>query len=296
MFPPKSAVLRRQGLRQNYLTQMGKLKDLAYASLGAGAIVIGEVGLPFDINSRHAYRTGDYTKQHQLLDALINAMEKLAWIHAVGTTTRTTESRTGRVNYEDFSLPMGSSRGRALKPDFRNAAHESDELYRGGRCLESIVRPYAVKVAGEQMYTSLTWRRSSSRSTGTTLPTTASRVTEIFLPAYHYRHKRFSITTTTPETLFNAELQTLYVTHTDTRPGVLHKLKIELDDPHAHRLDRLRQRETKLGKGARGEGNAGQVRAGRSGVGMGGGGLAQVVSLGVVGVVLVGLLMLADYH
>ena len=270
MFLPKALYLGVQGLRKNYLTQLGKIKELAHASLGRVPIVVGEVGLPFDINARHAYRTGDYTKQHEILDALIGAMQTLALGFTLWNYNPDNRVEYGDGwNFEDFSItngdcvdPCDGARERGgktlgLKQDFRNAAHEHDPLYRGGRGLDVIIRPYAVKLAGiqvfitfdvETLFFEVHWQNlcgvdsSITKDDSKEEQDARERTTEIFLPAYHYRDKRFSITTTDGETVFNAELQTLFVQHTDTRPGVVHKLKIELDDPQAHKRARLRQR------------------------------------------------------
>ncbi|EST08057.1 Glycoside hydrolase, family 5 [Kalmanozyma brasiliensis GHG001] len=296
MFLPKALYFGVQGLRKNYLVQMSKIKELALASLGSVPIIIGEVGLPFDINARTAYRTGDYTKQSQLLDALINAMEQLGLGFTLWNYNPANRVAYGDGwNFEDFSFTNGDLPDHpTLRSDFRNASHEDDELYRGGRCLESIIRPYAVKVAGEQVYTSfdveslffeVQWKNSSTTST----------VTEIFLPGYHYKNRRFSITTSDCETRFDAELQTLYVEHKDTRAGVVHKLKIELEDAHGHKLERLRERR-KLVKPEGMVERVGSWMPESVVLAWEGLTLEQVVSLTVIAAVLVGMLMLADYH
>ncbi|SPC62692.1 uncharacterized protein UHOD_05824 [Ustilago sp. UG-2017b] len=259
MFLPKALYFGAEGLKRNYLEQLSKMKDLAYASLGNVPILIGEVGLPFDINARHAYKTGDYSKQHEILDALISGMEKLGLGFTLWNYNPDNRVAYGDGwNYEDFSFINGDHTHEddkaagvvELKPDFRNAQHEDDELYRGGRGLETIIRPYAVKVAGVQEYTHFDVKTLFFEVHWRNLPQPdseegkdeKSKITEIFIPSYHYRHKRFSITTTDCETKFNAELQTLFVKHSDTRAGAVHKLKIELDDPQQHRRERIRQR------------------------------------------------------
>lgn len=262
MFLPKALYFGARGLRKNYTAQMGRIKELARASLGNVPIVVGEVGIPFDINGKHAYKTGDYSKQHELIDALISAMEKLALGFTLWNYNPDNRVEYGDGwNFEDFSMTNGdhehadSSAGGTpgLQPDFRNAAHEEDPLYRGGRALEVIIRPYAVKVAGtlvettfdvDTLFFEVHWKNPSkpTRVEESEEDEKKRRTTEIFVPAYHYRHKRFSITTTDAETVFDAELQTLFVTHKDTRPNAVHKLKIELEHPQAHRVHRLRER------------------------------------------------------
>lgn len=38
--------------------------------------MIGEIGIPYDINDAHCYKTGDYRKHVELVDAMISALEK----------------------------------------------------------------------------------------------------------------------------------------------------------------------------------------------------------------------------
>lgn len=309
MFLPKALYWGVEGLKKNYLAQLGKIKELANASLGLVPILVGEVGLPFDINGRYAYRTGDYTKQHEILDALIAAMEKLGLGFTLWNYNPDNRVAYGDGwNYEDFSFTNGDHEDategeKGLKPDFRNAAHEHDPLYRGGRGLEVIIRPYAVKVAGVQTYTHFDVKRLFFEvHWKNTSPPLAlgekevvgekARTTEIFIPSYHYKTKRFSITTTDCETEFNAELQTLFVKHTDTRMGVMHKLKIELEDPEAHRRERVRKKRELV----KPEGLAGRLgrMVVREGVKVWWDGLSagQVRSMVVVAlVVLVGLMV-----
>ncbi|KAJ9474031.1 putative Ergosteryl-beta-glucosidase (putative) [Pseudozyma hubeiensis] len=300
-FPLTSLYFGPRGLKKNYLAQLQTIKDLAYASLGTVPMVIGEVGLPFDLNHKHAYRTGDYTKQHELMDALISAMEKLGLGFTLWNYNPDNRVEYGDGwNFEDFSITNGdASSNTALKPDFRNAGHEEDDLYKGGRVLDVIIRPYAVKVAGVQVYTEFdvetlffeVYWKNFPHSSGSD----RSLVTEIFLPAYHYKNQRFSITTTDAETTFNAELQTLFVKHTDTRPGVVHKLKIELEDPQAHKRWRLQQKR-KLIKAQGVVDGVGRLVPDGVVLWWNGVSWGQVWSVVIIGlVVLVGLCM-ADHH
>ena len=38
--------------------------------------LIGEIGIPYDINDARCYKTGDYRKHVELVDAMIGALEK----------------------------------------------------------------------------------------------------------------------------------------------------------------------------------------------------------------------------
>ncbi len=104
----QSAVLWRFRPEKNYTVQLARIKELAYASLGIVPIVIGEVGIPFDINARYAYRTGDYSKQHELMGALISAMEQLGLGFTLWNYNPDNRVEYGDGwNFEDFSFTNG---------------------------------------------------------------------------------------------------------------------------------------------------------------------------------------------
>ena len=43
--------------------------------MGAHPCIFGEIGIPFDLDDKYAYRTGDYRSQLQALDANCFALE-----------------------------------------------------------------------------------------------------------------------------------------------------------------------------------------------------------------------------
>ncbi|PWZ03638.1 glycoside hydrolase [Testicularia cyperi] len=261
MFVLKALYFGAKALRRNYSTQLRTLLEYATASLGQVPVVIGEVGIPFDINGRFAYRTGDYGKQRELMDALISAMED----HGLGYTlwNYNPDNRVAYGdgwNFEDFSITNGDTHPHEqIKQDYRNAPHADDPLYAQGRVLDVVIRPYAVKVAGlpirshfdaESLTYELEWQNPPSSNQGggggdgggdekKQEDDVRANTTEIFLPAYHYKGLEFGILTSDAEYTFNAELQSLFVQHADMRPNVRHKLRIELRDPRAYQLSRI---------------------------------------------------------
>jgi len=97
----------------SYLLQLRNIVSNAQLSLGDVPVLIGEVGVPFDINNRKAFLTGNYEKQAQLMFALVEAVRVLhfslrciahsccRWRRTAsatrcGTTIRTTQWSTGQ--------------------------------------------------------------------------------------------------------------------------------------------------------------------------------------------------------
>lgn len=225
MFILKALYFGARGLRKNYKKQIGTIVARGRESLGDGVpVLIGEVGIPFDINARESFTTGRYDKQRQLMDGLIGAMED----NMVGFTlwnynpANTFEYGDG-WNKEDFSIiNCEETAGKVpVYSDYRNKSHEDDELYRGGRTLDVLIRPYAVKTAGkpirshwdcETLQYNYEWSSVASEEIGERLA--KSFLTEIFVPAYHY-DKNISVKVSNGRWSFDKERQTLYVWHDD---------------------------------------------------------------------------------
>lgn len=157
--------LGAEGLKKNYEKQIATLVEHGRTSLGAVPTVIGEVGIPFDINNGDALQTGDYAKHIELYDALIEAMEKSQVAFTLWNYNPDNSVAHGDGwNKEDFSVVCNDSAAldahndavaRGMSPDSAedstsdsNAKWDMDALHLGGRALTAIIRPYAVKVAG----------------------------------------------------------------------------------------------------------------------------------------------------
>lgn len=248
MFVLNALYFGAHGLRKNYKTQLRNLVQHAEEFLGRVPILIGEVGIPFDINGREAFITGNYDKQRKLMHALISAMED----NFVGFTlwnynpTNTMEHGDG-WNDEDFSIVTCEENA----VDYRNKPYEDDELYRGTRCLDVVIRPYAVKIAGEPMKShwdprtlqyELEWQ---STATIDEHMGHKRRLTEVFLPDYHYKTHELNIKVSDGQWSVDAGKQSLYILH-DAHPGgvVRHRLVVAIRDEQKHLLRRVEQQRS----------------------------------------------------
>ncbi|KAF4122361.1 Cellulase (glycosyl hydrolase family 5) [Geosmithia morbida] len=252
MFILKALYFGVRGLHKNYKKQIGNIIDYGHKSLGTNVpTIIGEVGISYDINGNFAFLTGCYDAQRQLMNALIDAMES----NFTGFTLWNYNPHN-RVEYgdgwnkEDFSVINGDEideQGPIL-PDYRNREHEDDELYRGGRVLDVIIRPYAVKTAGKPLksvwdYRTLrydfAWR---SESNGKAATGGKARTTEIFIPKYHYSNYELRVTLSDGEWSFDADAQTLLVQHNVHEGTAQHTITVEIADVDKHLLSKVMQR------------------------------------------------------
>ncbi|KAF4465848.1 glycoside hydrolase family 5 [Fusarium albosuccineum] len=253
MFVLKAMYFGSRGLRKNYKKQIGNVVKYGRESLGEVPTVIGEIGISYDINGGQAFRTGCYDKQRDLMAGLISAMED----NGVGYTLWNYNPHN-RVEYgdgwnkEDFSVINSDEivENGPVRSDYRNYRHENDELYKGGRVLDVIIRPYAVKTAGIPLHSD--WDSRSLlyehqwKSTGDEKqsPGEKSCLTEIFIPRYHYATHELRVQVHNGEWTLDRERQTLYVrhkSHSGSTPQI-HKVVVEIENPLEHRLGRIQRR------------------------------------------------------
>lgn len=238
MFVLKALYFGPSGLRRNYAVQLRNLVQHAFQSLGLVPILIGEVGIPFDINDHKAFKTGDYTKQRELLHGLIAAMEdNLLGFTLWNYNPLNTAAHGDGWNDEDFSILTSHP----YTPDSHNQAHENDELYRGCRCLDVALRPYAVKIAGkpirsnwdpQTLHFEFEWEGNTKHALAQdSSHHTKYRLTEVYLPAYHYATHHLVIKVSDGVFVVDAKKQSLYVLHdADDKVGTRHWLTVDVRD------------------------------------------------------------------
>lgn len=133
-------VIGTGNIQAMYKRQLGDMRAYVEKDMNNIPIVVGEFGIPFDMNNAEAYKTGDFTSQVNALDMMYNAMDA----HLLGCTiwnytSDNTNEHGDCWNGEDLSI---FSRDQQTDPDDINS---------GGRALPAIVRPYAMATAGEPL-------------------------------------------------------------------------------------------------------------------------------------------------
>lgn len=167
-------VLGARRVRQLFAEQIGEIKALSESHLGGVPTLIGEFGIPFDLDKRRAYRTGDFSRQVQALDATFQALDANLVSGTLWNYTADNSNAWGdQWNEEDFSI---FSRDQQADPE---------EIHSGGRALAAAVRPYAVATAGEPLRMGFDIKRrlfefEFRHDSAVKAPT------EIFVPNLHY--------------------------------------------------------------------------------------------------------------
>jgi len=136
-------VLGPKAVRRYFARAMCDIKTWSRERMGGIPALLGEYGIPFDMNGARAYRSGDYGLQEEALAANYDAVDEslidtTIWNYTAGNR----HDRGDLWNGEDLSI--------FCRDDYDAGRSETgDPIDRGGRALRGFVRPYAMATAGE---------------------------------------------------------------------------------------------------------------------------------------------------
>lgn len=169
-------VLGAANVRRNFAEQLGRLLRQSDEQMNGAPTLIGEIGIPFDLYAKKAFRSGNFSRQVQALDATMCALEMdclsaTLWNY----TSDNTNARGDLWNDEDLSLFS------------RDQQTGSGSIHDGGRALEAAVRPYPMCTAGRPISLSFDVRKKRFEYTFHG-DDAVDAPTEIFLPEYQYPH------------------------------------------------------------------------------------------------------------
>jgi hypothetical protein len=198
-------------IRRSFRAQLARLKQQSADFLNGAPVLLGEFGIPFDLNGKQAYRGGNFAAQERAMDRSLRAVEdNLLSATLWNYTADNTNARGDQWNDEDLSI---FSRDQQTDPADINS---------GGRALRAVVRPYPRAVAGRPLRMSFDMR--SRRFEFEYEPDPAlSAPTEIFVPAYQYPH---GIRVIAPSGTWTHDPQTQTLTYCPAQPAPRHTLVI----------------------------------------------------------------------
>ena len=163
----------RETVRSSFAAQIGAIVDQSRRDLGGTPTLIGEFGIPFDLDGGAAYRTGDFSAHVEALSAYFDALDRHL-VHATlwCYTADNTNADGDQWNQEDLSIFSRDQQRDAADPDS------------GGRAVDGFCRPTLRACAGRPV------RQSFDRETGVfSLEIDASGATEptvVYVPRRHY--------------------------------------------------------------------------------------------------------------
>jgi hypothetical protein len=188
-------------IRQSFAKQLGSLKQAAHQKMRGAPILIGEFGIPFDMQRKKSFRTGNFSPQTKALDRSYTAMDdNLLSCTLWNYTADNTNAHGDQWNDEDLSI---------FSRDQQKDVHD---LNSGGRALPAVLRPYARKIAGEPLRMSFNLKQGAFELEFRHDPAVEAP-SEIYLPALHFSSSlRVSLSDGSYE--YHPEKQTLIYRHT----------------------------------------------------------------------------------
>ena len=134
----------------------------------------GEVGVPYDVNDKQAYRTGDFSALDEYANLYYQALDKTLSSYSIWCYSADNSNEKGdHWNNEDYSI---------FSLDQRK---NTNGINSGGRTLNEVVRPYPVATSGTPVSIEFDPKSKVFRYKFKA-DKTISADTEIFLPSYQY--------------------------------------------------------------------------------------------------------------
>ena len=135
---------------------------------------LGEVGVPYDVNDKQAYRTGDFSALDEYARLYYGALDKTLSSYSIWCYSADNSNEKGdHWNNEDYSI---------YSPDQRK---NPNDINSGGRALNEVVRPYAIATSGTPVSMEFDSKSKVFRYKYKA-DKAISASTEIFLPSYQY--------------------------------------------------------------------------------------------------------------
>jgi hypothetical protein len=169
-------------VRRAFARGIRSLQQDARESMLDAPTLIGEFGIPFDMQGKRAYRDGDFSLQVRAMQRSMRAMDDaLASWTLWNYTADNSNARGDLWNDEDLSIFSRDQQSDPTDPDS------------GGRALRAVVRPYPTHIAGEPLHLSFDVRSRRFEFRFRHDPA-VSAPTELYVPWLQYpQHPRVEV-------------------------------------------------------------------------------------------------------
>ena len=144
-----AAVIGPRAVRHYFREALRRIAAHSRENMGGVPSLVGEFGLPFDMNMRRAFRTGNYRLQEKALSAYYDALDAnfldaTLWNY----TSDNTHALGDGWNGEDLSVYCLDEVHRTREGETAVDHSGDGPGDEGGRALRGFVRPYAIATAG----------------------------------------------------------------------------------------------------------------------------------------------------
>lgn len=240
--PIFSIVLGEQNIKKCISRQLRDISTEARQVLGKHvAVIFSEIGMPFDMDNKVAYKTGRYKSQTSAMDAIGYALENNNLSFSLWCYCPKNSHQWGdQWNNEDFSLwspddfkrekvkvevsNLGSSTITVEESEsfsmtstrststFKTAKDSISLDYSGIRALDAVLRPYPMKISGSFVSAKFDPFNGQYELNihGHAMP---NNRTLIFLPAYHFRLDTIIMKSSSGHFTYDPERQILQWMH-----------------------------------------------------------------------------------
>jgi hypothetical protein len=167
-------ILGKKRVKKAIIQQIGALKNISLTKMGRIPTLVGEFGIPFDLDKKKAYRTEDFSVHIKALDMYFNAIDAHLLNCTLWNYTADNTIRHGDLwNEEDFSIFS------------RDLQADPSSIHSGGKAVFSFVRPYAKRIAGRPLSMSFEQKSRIFRLIFEHDPVVKGD-TEVFVPQIRY--------------------------------------------------------------------------------------------------------------
>jgi len=125
-------------IARSFKEQLSRPLVHAREKMGNVPVLIGEVGIAYDLDKKSAYENGDFSAQEKAIDRTMKALEaNLHHFTLWNYTADNTNARGDMWNDEDLSIFS------------RDQQENPEDINSGGRALGALLRPYPVATTGK---------------------------------------------------------------------------------------------------------------------------------------------------
>ncbi|TPX35882.1 hypothetical protein SmJEL517_g01818 [Synchytrium microbalum] len=209
----QSIYLGMEGAFKNYSRQLKNVVEGGKPYVGNIPVLIGETGLPQDINGGEAFRSGEYKHQINALDCILRGLDSNLVSYTLWNYHATNNHSDGDdwngENFSIFTLEPHASSIPIFPTPSDKVGHPSHAEHKGGRALDAVIRPYASRIPGTPIM--MSFNRHSKGFYLEIKPgvVEGASVTDIFIPSFQfYDGIRVEVSSGTWE--YREDLQTLY--------------------------------------------------------------------------------------
>lgn len=199
-------ILGKRSVRKAIDKYMSDMKSETEQYYGKAPTLLGEFGIPMDINNKNAFRTNDFSDQEKALQRCFNAIENNLLHYTLWNYTPDNNNNRGdNWNGEDLSV-------------FSISQKENNDINSGGRALNVVIRPYPIKIPGKLIHYKF---YPDDKTLEIVFDADDNKLPlEVFIPKYHYS-ENFMVYSTTGNLTFNKYKNSLNYYHSNNKRNTI---------------------------------------------------------------------------